>query len=104
MFAILVILEHLAYIRLRESQHGVELLFGTNVPANIKAACQVVQCDGADAHHKDAVESTLELFESITVKNVGMGEGVINVFAMLVQYHISEVVVLIDDEIEGIIA
>ena len=70
---ILIILEHLAYIGLAESQHHIKLMIGTDIPTDIESTSQVVQCYWADTGHEDTLEHTFELLEDFAVEATGVG-------------------------------
>ena len=93
-------MEHGAHVRFAESQHHVELVVGTDIPADVESAGQVVQGDGADAGHEDALEHAFEFLEYFTVESAGMGQGMINVFSLLVQNDVGKVIVFVDDEVK----
>ena len=97
---ILIIPDHLAYISLAESQHHVKLMIGTDIPTDIKSASQVIQCHRADTSHEDTIKHTFELLEYFAVKATGMGQGMINFVALLVQHHVSEIIVFIHYQIK----
>ena len=71
------------------------------MPADIESTGHIIQGDRAHSRHKDAGKVALELFEHITIESVRMGDGVVYFLALLVENGIGEVVVLVDDEVEG---
>ena len=95
-----VVVEHSLYVRRAESQHLVEERADGDVPADVEPAGQVVQCHRADPGEEDAFKVPFEFLEDVTVEPLGMGDGVIDCFSLLVEHHVREVVVLVDDEIE----
>ena len=97
---IFIICEHLAHILSRESEHLVK--FGTHrhVPSDVESAGEVIECHWAHSREEYSLEHTLELLEYATVEAVGMGHLVIYVLAVLGQYHVGEVVILVNDEIK----
>ena len=70
---ILIVLDHLAYIGLAESQHHIKLMIGADIPADIESASQVVQRYGTDSGHEDAFEHAFELLEDFAVETTGVG-------------------------------
>ena len=97
---ILIVLQHLTHVFFAESQHSVEFRFGTDVPADVESAGEVIERDGADAGHEDALEHALEHLEYITVEAAGVGERVISFVTLLVEHYIGEVIIFVDDEVE----
>ena len=95
-----IILEHDAHVRLAESQHHVESVVGTDIPADIESAGQIVQCDWTYAGHKNAFEHALEFLEYLAIESAGMSQGMIYLVALLVEDNVGEVIIFIDDEIE----
>jgi len=47
-------------------------MIGTDIPADIEPAGQIVQSDGADAGHEDTLEHTFELLECLAVETAGI--------------------------------
>ena len=70
-----VILQHIPYIFFCESCHFIELWIQRVIGADVESAGQVVQGDGADAGHEDALEHAFEFLEYFTVESAGMGQS-----------------------------
>ena len=71
------------------------------MPADIESTSHIIQGNWAYACHEDAGKVALELLEHIAVEAIGMGDGMIYFLTFFVEYGIGEVVVFVDDEIEG---
>ena len=71
-------------------------MIGADIPADIESASQVVQRYGADSGHEDAFEHAFELLEDFTVKAASMGQRMIDFLALLIQHHIGEVIIFIN--------
>ena len=99
--SILVVLQDAPDVGLAEAEHLVELGLDGDVPADVEAAAEVVEGDGADADHEDALEHALELLEHFAVEAGGVGDSVVYLVALLVEHVVGEVVVLVDDEVEA---
>ncbi len=97
----LVVLYHLAHLVGGEPEEVVELGIEGDVPPDVEAAGEVVECHGADAGDEDAAEHALEDLEYAAVESRGVGEGGVDVGAVLAQHVVGEVVILVDDEVEG---
>ncbi|EEF87362.1 hypothetical protein BACCELL_05039 [Bacteroides cellulosilyticus DSM 14838] len=78
----------------------IELRFDAEVPADVESAGEVIECDGADAGHEDALKHTFKLLEHLAVEAAGVSEGVVDLIAKFVEHHVGEVVVLVNDEIQ----
>ena len=81
----------------------VKLWLDGNVPTDVGSARHLIQGHRADTHHEDTLEVAFELLEYVTIETIGMGDGMIYLLAMLIEYDVCEVVVLIDDEVERIV-
>ena len=47
----------------------------TDVPADVESAGEVIERDGADAGHEDALEHAFNLLEHLAVEAAGVSEG-----------------------------
>ena len=98
-----IIKKHLTHIFFAEAQHPVEAIIRADVPTYIETARQVIQRDRANSRHEDTIEHAFIQFEMIPIKTAGMGQVVINLVALLIQYHIREVIILVNDQVEQIV-
>ena len=96
----LIIGEHLADILCREAQHLVQFRHRRCIPPDVETAGQVIQGDRAHSCQKDALEHALEQFEDFPVETACVGHLVVNFLPVFVQNHISEIVVLIYEQVE----
>jgi hypothetical protein len=78
------------------------MVVGTYIPADVESDAQVVQGDGADAGHEDALEHALEVREYFTVRIRWHGSGHDNLFSLLVQNDVGKDIVIVDDEVKFI--
>ncbi len=95
----LIVAYHLAHVIFREAENHVELWVSADVVGYVEAAGDVVEGHRADAHHQYAVEVALEELEYIAVEARGVGQCMVDGFALLVEDVVGEVVVLVDDEV-----
>ena len=98
---ILIVLQHFAHILFAESQHHVELEVGTDVPSDVESAGQVVQDDGADAGHEDALEHTFILLEYFSIEAADMGQGMIHLIALFIKDYVGKIIIFINDKVKG---
>jgi len=91
--------EHLTYIFLRKAKHLIESLLGRDVPANIKATSHIIKSHRTYTRHENTGKRTLKLLEYITIKSIGMGDGMIHIFSLLIENRIRKVIILINDQI-----
>ena len=72
------------------------------MPADVESARHVVQGHRTYASDEDALKGALELLEDVAVETFGMCDGPIHILALLIEHGVGEIVVFIDDEVEGI--
>ena len=98
-----IIKKHLTHIFLTEAQHLVKTVIRADVPSDVETTGQVVQRDRADSRHEDTVAHAFIQFEMIPIETAGMGQGLINLVTLLIQHHIREVIILVNDQVEQIV-
>ena len=100
-------LQEASHLRLGEAEHGVELGPQADVATDVEAAGHVVQGDGRDAGHEQALEAahsscaSLEGGEEVAVEPPAVGEGVVCLGAAVREHRVGEVVVLVDEDVQG---
>ena len=69
-----------------------------DVPADVESAGEVIERDGADAGHEDALEHALEHLEYITVEAAGVGERCLLYTSQVSGKKLRRMLKLIQDE------
>ena len=75
-------------------------MFGADVPADIKSAGKIIQCNRTDAGHEDTFEHSFKFLENLAIEPAGMCESMVNVITLLIEYYIGEVIIFVDNKIE----
>ena len=96
---LVVITDNLTYLLVAEAEHLVELLLQSKCRGDVISAGHVIHGHGADTHHQDAGKAAFELLEQVSIEAFGMGHGMVNGLAVLVQDVVGEIVVLVNDKI-----
>ena len=97
---LLIVADHLAHLLFREAEHLIEAGIETHVQCDVVATGEIVERNGRDAKHDDAVEHRLEELEDVAVEADAVGELMISPLSLHVEHVVGEVVVFVDDEIE----
>ena len=96
----LIVPDHLPHLCLAESKHHVEIRVKGERSCDVIAARHVIHSDRTYSHHENAVEHSLILLENAPVESLGVCHCMIYLFALDVEHHVCEIVVLIDDQVE----
>ncbi len=99
-----IILQHLPHLLLRETSHLIELWSQGVVSADIKATRQVIHRDRTNTRYENSAKrtarSSLDGIEEFAQISLAMCLVTIAIHIVFVgKYHIGEVVVLVDEEI-----
>ena len=86
---------------LGEAEHRVEILVLRDVRGDVEPARQIIHRHGRDARHEDTIETALELLEPFAVESRPMRDGTVRFIARRANERVREVVVFVDDEVEG---